>query len=69
MCWCVLNFQKHKNVEEAHRAQKKALCVIPEFCVKDMAQWFTFLAYTVLRVNPHATKGLAVSMLLVRWMT
>ena len=59
--------QKHSGAEEAYKAQKKTLCVIPEFCVKDMAQWFTFLAYAVLRVNPNAANGLAVGSWLAGW--
>ena len=65
VCIALVCFQKHKSAEEARKAQKKALCVVPEFCVKDMAQWFTFLAYTVLQVSPDATKGLMVCTLLV----
>lgn len=39
-------------------AQRKALSVVPEFCVKDMAQWFRFLAGHVLRLHPNTVKGL-----------
>ncbi|KAL8576659.1 hypothetical protein ACOMHN_025134 [Nucella lapillus] len=53
--------QNHSQKEEAEKAQQKALSVIPEFCVKDMAQWFTFLAQTVLRVKPDATKGITLT--------
>lgn len=47
--------------EEAHKAQKKALSVIPEFCIKDMAQWFSFLANHVLRLHPNSTKGISLT--------
>lgn len=45
-------------------AQRKALSVVPEFCVKDMAQWFRFLAGHILRLHPNTVKGLDVSTLL-----
>jgi hypothetical protein len=51
----------YKTKEEIHQAQRKALSTIPEFCIKDMAQWFSFLAYNVLRIHPNATKGVSVS--------
>ncbi|XP_076441977.1 uncharacterized protein LOC143280995 isoform X2 [Babylonia areolata] len=53
--------QSGRSVEEVQKAQQKALSVVPEFCIKDMAQWFTFLATHVLRVNPNITKGLSLT--------
>ncbi|XP_070185437.1 uncharacterized protein [Littorina saxatilis] len=53
--------EKYQNAEEMHQAQKEALSGVPEFCVKDMAQWFSFLAYTVLRVQPNAAKGITLT--------
>lgn len=49
------------NKEEAEKSQRKLLSAVPEFCVKDMAQWFTFLATSVLRAHPHAVKGLTLT--------
>ena len=56
-----VSFQKFESVDEIEKAQRDALSVIPEFCVKDMAQWFSFLAFNVLRIHPNITNGMSVS--------
>nr|KAG5687824.1 hypothetical protein BaRGS_025464 [Batillaria attramentaria] len=49
--------EEEKEGDEVEKHQRKVLSVVPEFCVKDMAQWFTFLTTNVLRVHPNAVKG------------
>ncbi|KAK7466645.1 hypothetical protein BaRGS_00037253, partial [Batillaria attramentaria] len=53
--------EEEKEGDEVEKHQRKVLSVVPEFCVKDMAQWFTFLTTNVLRVHPNAVKGVTLT--------
>ncbi|XP_071101148.1 uncharacterized protein [Haliotis cracherodii] len=47
--------------EEKVKAQKKAFAMIPEFCVKDMAIWFRFVATHAVHVHKGILQGLSIS--------
>ncbi|XP_067687796.1 uncharacterized protein [Haliotis asinina] len=47
--------------EEKVKAEKKAFSMIPEFCVKDMAIWFRFVATHAVYVHKGVLQGLPIS--------
>ena len=46
---------------EAEKKHRKVFSQIPEHCVKDMSQWFWFIASHGLLIHPGALAGLQVS--------
>ncbi len=53
-------FQAHSNKDDAMKAQMRIFSQLPEFMVKDMAQWFWFMASHALVIHPNALEGLQV---------
>ena len=54
-------FQEGSSEAAVQKRQKNIFSQIPEFIIKDMASWFSFMASHGLQVHPTALAGQAVS--------